>query len=232
MTVISFFAAYLFSGPFMGPLDSGGFANAERADIRGIHIVHHPLDLADILIREEREANAARRAAAKARAAQKREERRILEATRRRIERSSDNRILKGLLDLPRLPETAPIDGCAKINTGLTLGGGFMVFTCEKLRPSVAIARHEPVAYSYTQTLVKMGWRQQGPKKGDETKFTLTDEYGCKRQLSQRVWTDRSMNEPAYGKDDRDAYRQIVFLLNYSGKPCQRYYSLVKSLAQ
>lgn len=222
----------LHSGMMDAPQNFQYFGNTERAALSGVSIVNPYLNPADTTLRQVQETAAKTRAKAAARAKAKAEERRILAETRRRIALSSENRILKGLLDLPRLPETAPIDGCAKVNTGLTMGGGFMVFTCEKLRPSVAISRHEAVARTYAQTLGKMGWVQKGPKKGDETKFELTDQYGCVRKLSQRVWTDRSMNEPKTSNRNRDNYRQIVFILNYSGQLCQRYYQLVKSAAR
>jgi len=136
--------------------------------------------------------------------------------------------ILSGIIDLPRQAETAAIDGCAKVQTGLTIGGGFMLFTCEKLRPYYPISEQEAVAKRYEQSLQNMGWSYSKPLK-DGTEFTKRDAFGCTANLSIRVWKDRAINETVLRKT-RDAYRQIVFTANYSGAACEHYYPTVQAM--
>ncbi len=138
--------------------------------------------------------------------------------------------ILSGIIDLPRQAETAAIDGCAKVQTGLTIGGGFMLFTCEKLRPYYPISEHEIVAKRYHSALQEMGWRQ-AKTLDDGAEFTRRDTYGCTANLSVRVWKDRAINETILRKS-REVYRQIVFTANYNGAACERYYPMVQAMKQ
>lgn len=139
--------------------------------------------------------------------------------------------ILQGVLDLPRLDETGPIDGCANIQTGLTIGGGFMLFTCEKLLPYLPISDQETAAQRYTSKLKQMGWTQSAAM-NDGYKFTKRDDYGCTANLSVRVWKDRSMNEAPRPKTARKTHRQIVFTANYNGAACERYYPMVRAMKE
>lgn len=144
---------------------------------------------------------------------------------------ANNGTILQGVLDLPRADETGPIDGCANIQTGLTIGGGFMLFTCEKLLPYHPISAHEPVAQRYQSQLKQMGWTQAA-KMDDGFKFTKRDEFGCTANLSVRVWKDRSMNEAPRPKTARKSHRQIVFTANYNGAACERYYPMVRAMKE
>ena len=141
---------------------------------------------------------------------------------------ANNGTILAGVLDLPRLNETGPEDGCSRVQTGLTIGGGFMLFTCEKLLPYLPITEQETAARRYYSALKEMGWQQQAAME-DGFKFTKYDDYGCKATLSVRVWKDRAMNETILSKR-RDAYRQIVFTANYNGAACERYYPVVQAM--
>ncbi|GEM_PF-6839992 len=141
--------------------------------------------------------------------------------------------ILKGILDLPRLPETGPIDGCGMIQKGLTNGGGFMVFTCEKLLPYYPIDQHNIAAGRYHDSLISAGWNIKGNRSKTEntTEFVNLDRYGCERSVKMMVWTDRAMNETPMPNARREAFRQIVFLTQFKGAACEPYYETVKSLA-
>lgn len=141
---------------------------------------------------------------------------------------ANDGMILSGIIDLPRQAQTAPIDGCAKVQTGLTIGGGFMLFTCEKLLPYFPISEHEVAAKGYHTSLKNMGWTRSKTL-ADGAEFTKRDAFGCTANLSVRVWKDRAINETTLYKS-RDTYRQIVFTANYNGAACDRYYPVVQAM--
>jgi len=141
------------------------------------------------------------------------------------------NTILAGIIDLKRLPETGPIDGCDKVNKGLIMGGGFMLFSCEKLLPHEPISKHETVFRQYNAALLKDGWRKLADSKTKDVNYKRSDGLGCEANLNLKLWTDRSMNQPPRPATDRNAHRQIVFLAKFYGKSCERYYPIVEALA-
>ena len=144
---------------------------------------------------------------------------------------ADNGKIMEGLVDIPRLAETAPMDGCAKVNKGLIHSGGFLVFTCEKLLPYLPISEHASSFEKYQSILTQNGWQRQSGKQKSVT-YKRTDSYGCQARLELSLWTDRSMNEiPRRPASDRDAHRQIVFKAKFSGAACERYYSVANSLA-
>ena len=131
--------------------------------------------------------------------------------------------ILAGVLDLPRVSETAAIDGCQKVHRGLTMGGGFLFFTCEKLRPGIGIDRQEAVADTYGDALSMKGWERRYNEKKKQNEWVAFDSFGCKMTVSIKPWTDRSMNEPR-GKR-REDFRQIVFMTHFAkGQACEPAY--------
>lgn len=140
--------------------------------------------------------------------------------------------ILPEVLNLPRLPETGPLGGCATIHKGHTESGGFFVFTCEKLRPKVSIAQHEIIAHRYRVLLREAGWKKSVSDKLKTTSHNKTDAKGCRLSVDVTVWDDRVMGEPVLNREDRDSYRQIVFLTSFQGKPCEPYYETVKTLSR
>lgn len=144
---------------------------------------------------------------------------------------AAGNTILPGILNLKRQAYTAPIDGCQKVQKGLIMQGGFMLFTCEKLMPHYPISEHKPTFDRYRQSLLADGWRQQPGPSGKELQFTRSDGLGCSAELTLRLWTDRSMNEPRRPATDRNAHRQIVFMTKYFGRACDRYYPIAEALA-
>lgn len=152
-------------------------------------------------------------------------------AVRSPVRQSRSDIILDGILSLKRLPQTGPVDGCAKVQKGLIMQGGFMLFTCEKLLPQYTVSEHEPTYQKYNKALLNDGWKRDSGSTAKELKFVRTDASGCKANLSLRLWTDRSMNEPPRPAADRDAHRQIVFLAKYFGKACDRLYPIAESLA-
>ena len=166
--------------------------------------------------------------------------RREAERKRRVIERrrqatlkrmaAKGNLVMAGILSLKRLPETGPIDGCEKTQKGLIMQGGFMIFTCEKLLPDQPINRHEPAFQNYGRALLTDGWRKLPESTKIEMIFTRNDGFGCKPELSLRLWTDRSMNEPSKPADTREAHRQIVFTTKFRGQACDRYYPIAEAL--
>ena len=169
----------------------------------------------------------------------KREEinkRRKAEAYRHRqqqLAKAGGGLILAGILDLPRLRETGPVDGCAKVNKGLLNDGGFMVFTCEKLLAQYPI-KHQYVAMDrYKGELLKAGWRHAKAEdsRADNQSFRRRDSYGCNQTLRLTLWSDRAMNEPPAPVHARDKFRQIVFLTRFNGSACERYYPIVQALA-
>jgi len=139
--------------------------------------------------------------------------------------------IMEGLVDIPRLAETGPVDGCAKINKGLVNSGGLLVFTCEKLLPYLPISEHVSSFGRYQSILQANGWRRKSGN--DKTaRFFKTDAHGCRTRLDVMLWTDRSMNEiPKRPASDRDAHRQIVFKAKFSGASCERYYAIADNMA-
>ena len=133
--------------------------------------------------------------------------------------------ILPGVVDLPRSAETGAIDGCTKVHKGLTIAGGFMFFTCEKLLPGVAVSRQVEIATEYEQSLELRGWTKSWNAKKKQNEFVQHDDFGCKMTVSVRPWTDRSMNEGRHRKGDREAFRQIVFQTNFAkGDACEPTY--------
>lgn len=144
---------------------------------------------------------------------------------------ADNGKILEGLVDIPRLAATGPVDGCAKVNKGLVNTGGFLVFTCEKLLPYLPISEHAASFDNYQNILIATGWKLQSGK-AKSAKFIRTDSFGCKTRLEISLWTDRSMNEiPKRPSSDREAHRQIVFKAKFSGDACERYYTVANSLA-
>ncbi len=146
---------------------------------------------------------------------------------------AQDNNVLDGLLDLPRHEKTAPIDGCAKINKGLVMGGGFMLFTCEKLLPYYPIADHVSAYRDYQSMLHDAGWtptqsKEAGPNKKS---FKRTDALGCETNMDIELWTDRSMGESMMDIGNRDNHRQIVFKAWFRGAACERHYTTAQLLA-
>lgn len=146
---------------------------------------------------------------------------------------SSYDIILPGVLDLPRQAETAPLDGCATPQKGLTLDGGFMLISCEKLLPYHPIDLQDVAAEKYLSEIFNKGWDidVSDPEK-DVKKFVRRDDWGCTSKLSMMVWKDRSMNEirrPDMGRND---HRQIVFITRFEGEGrCDHHYDTVKRLA-
>lgn len=139
--------------------------------------------------------------------------------------------IMEGLVDIPRLAETGPVDGCAKISKGLIHSGGLLVFTCEKLLPYHPISEHASSFTRYQSILQSQGWQRKSGS--DKTaRFFKTDAFGCHTRLDVTLWTDRSMNEfPKRPASDRDAHRQIVFKAKFSGASCERYYDIASAMA-
>lgn len=140
--------------------------------------------------------------------------------------------ILPEVLNLPRLPETGPLDGCAKIHKGLTESGGFFVFTCEKLRPNVPIDQHGVLAHRYRVLLRDAGWKKAPTLKTNTTKHDFRDASGCRKSVEVTVWDDRLMGEPVLNRNDRSTFRQIVFLTTFSGRSCKPYYEIIQTLSK
>ena len=179
--------------------------------------------------REVAEARRARQAAVRAQKARIAAEKRRAEALALRS--TVGDIILPGVLNLPRGAETAPYDGCKKIQKGLIMGGGFMLFTCEKLLPGYPISQQERMYVRYGTEIMKEGWRRKPDSMRKHVKYVRDDGLGCEAHLDIRLFTDRSMNEPQRPASDRKSHRQIVFMAQFYGKPCERYYPVVKALA-
>ncbi len=143
---------------------------------------------------------------------------------------ADNGRILEGVVDIPRLSATGPVDGCAKIQKGLINNGGFLLFTCEKLLPYFPITDHASTFAQYKNVLTQNGWRAKASS-GDKAQFERTDATGCKAHLDMTLWKDRSMNEPKRASSDRDAHRQIVFMARFYGSACEHYYPTATALA-
>lgn len=144
---------------------------------------------------------------------------------------AGDNLILAGVLDLPRATETAPIDGCRKLQKGLTIGGGFLFFSCEKLRPEFNISHQQRIADHYKKSVLARGWKRSFDWGSDNPEqFIKTDIYGCETALKIMVWDDRVINETVTDRTDRNAFRQIVFLTSFEGKACEPKYQYIKSV--
>jgi len=141
--------------------------------------------------------------------------------------------IMGGLVDLPRSEKTAQIDGCTKTVKGLVMGGGFMLFTCEKLLPHYPIKEHMTAFNDYKKNFTDSGWtseRSAEPAK-NKVSFAQTDAQGCKKVVDMELWVDRSMNEPGMDMTKRDNHRQIVFKAWFRGPACESYYGLAEILA-
>lgn len=144
---------------------------------------------------------------------------------------ADNGKIMEGLVDIPRLAATGPLDGCSKINKGLVNSGGLLVFTCEKLLPYLPISEHAASFSKYQSILQSEGWKRQNGNQ-NTARFLKTDVYGCETRLDLLLWTDRSMNEiPRRPASDRDAHRQIVFKAKFSGAACERYYDIATAMA-
>ncbi len=141
--------------------------------------------------------------------------------------------ILEGLVDLPRLDATAPIDGCSKITKGLLHSGGFLVFTCEKLLPYFEISEHKTAFENYKSKFVSQGWkpvRSEDPAP-HKVSYARIDMSGCRVIVDLELWQDRSMNESMMDLGDRNNHRQIVFKAWFKGKACDLHYPTAKRLA-
>lgn len=144
---------------------------------------------------------------------------------------ANNGTILEGLVNIPRLDATGPVDGCGKVTKGLINSGGFLVFTCEKLLPYLPISEHAVSFSNYQTVLAADGWTRRGGNQ-KSVKYVKVDEFGCRTHLEMTLWTDRSMNElPARPATDRDAHRQIVFKAKFSGSACERYYAVAEAMA-
>lgn len=141
--------------------------------------------------------------------------------------------VMEGLVDLPRNEKTAQIDGCTKTVKGLVMGGGFMLFTCEKLLPFYPISDHSVAYNDYKKTFAGSGWESVPSAEPGKNKvsFAQTDAQGCKKVVDMELWADRSMNEPGIDRTKRDNHRQIVFKAWFRGKACDSYYDLAEILA-
>jgi len=146
---------------------------------------------------------------------------------------SAQNAIMEGLVDLPRHEKTAQIDGCTKTIKGLVMGGGFMLFTCEKLLPFHPIADHMTAYKDYQKIFKDNGWKSVPSDEPGKNKvsFTQTDGGGCKKVVDMEAWVDRSMGEPGMDMTKRDNHRQIVFKAWFRGSACESYYGLAEALA-
>lgn len=145
---------------------------------------------------------------------------------------ADNGRIFEGIVDIPRIESTAPMDGCAKVTKGLINNGGFLLFTCEKLVPYLPITEHEASFTKYQTILDSEGW-QRTKKAFNKATYVKTDAFGCQAHLEMTLWKDRSMNElPAAPASKRDAHRQIVFMAKFYGSACDRYYPLAEAMAR
>jgi len=141
--------------------------------------------------------------------------------------------ILGGLINISRSAKTAPIDGCAKTQTGLINTGGFTAFTCEKLLPNLPIEAQQTAYEEYQDAFLEAGWDVHLTQETSDTHsaFKRADEHGCETHVALKLWKDRSMNETPRDKTDREAYRQIVFKADFNGQACQRHYPAVLALS-
>lgn len=141
--------------------------------------------------------------------------------------------LFKGLTNIERQTETGRTDGCAKIQKGLTLSGGFLLIACEKLKSELPIGLQDIAARKYMAHMETLGWKKDpSHKKKGETKYLKTDATGCNRTMSVGVWTDRALNEPRLPGLTRRDYRQIVFIMGFDGKTCEHHYEGVKQAAR
>ncbi len=141
--------------------------------------------------------------------------------------------LFKGLTNIERQNETSRTDGCAKIQKGLTLSGGFLLIACEKLKSELPIGLQDIAARKYMAHMETLGWKKDpSHKKKGETKYLKTDATGCNRTMSVGVWTDRALNEPRLPGLTRRDYRQIVFIMGFDGKTCEHHYEGVKQAAR
>jgi len=219
----------LFAGEPSG-LSESHYRYGHRVDsdqVRQVRLLIPASELTEKMRNEVREARRQRKI--KARRAEIAAERRR-QAALERAGRTGDL-ILAGLLSLPREPATGAFDGCAKIQKGLIMGGGFMVFTCEKLKPELPITQHKQSFLRYKDALMKDGWRYLPESKNNELVFARNDGFGCDSELQLKLWTDRSMNESFRPASDRNAHRQIVFMAKFYGPKCERYFPIAEALA-
>lgn len=144
--------------------------------------------------------------------------------------------ILRGLVDLPRLKKTGPIDGCSTAQKGVIKSGGFLLFTCEKLRYGHPIEEQKAAFEHYHQALLGQGWEKNPIKKdaGKVRKFQLirSEADGCETHLEMALWADRSLNERGHDRSNRNAFRQIMFMVRFYDEACQRYYPAVEQLVR
>jgi len=147
--------------------------------------------------------------------------------------KADNGSILEGLVDIPRLQVTAPIDGCSKITKGLIHSGGFLVFTCEKLLPYFEISQHKQAFENYKSKFVSQGWTLTGSEDPAPHKvsYARTDVTGCRVVVDMELWRDRSMNESMMDLGDRNNHRQIVFKAWFKGKACDLHYPTAERLA-
>lgn len=146
----------------------------------------------------------------------------------------ASNSILSGLIDLPRHEKTGPVDGCSKVNKGHVMGGGFMMFTCEKLLPYYPIRDHRAAFNDYQIKFKNKGW---SAAKSDEPapnkkSFKRMDDFGCETTVDMELWTDRSMNETMMDNSLRNNHRQIVFKAWFRGDKCEVHYETAELLTQ
>ena len=135
--------------------------------------------------------------------------------------------ILAGVLDLPRSPDTEATRGCAKVHKGLTIGGGFLMFTCERLREGLPIGMQADAAQGYGRMLELRGWEARYNERKKLVEYHSTIGAGCRMTVSIRPWTDRTMNEPRPAS--REGFRQIVFTTSFAkGPACEPTYQRFK----
>lgn len=142
------------------------------------------------------------------------------------------NVIMPGLLDLPRHEYTGPLDGCTSTKKGLVMGGGFMLFTCEKLLPFYEISDHSVTYEAYQNIFEEEGWKETPSEEPAKNKvsFKRKDSFGCDVIVDMELWTDRSMNESNLNLGDRNSHRQIVFKAWFRGDICDIHYETAESL--
>lgn len=148
-------------------------------------------------------------------------------------EPSQANVIMPSLMDLPRHDYTAPIDGCSSTKKGLVMGGGFMLFTCEKLLPFYDISEHAKTYEAYQNIFKENGWSETPSEEPGRNKisFKRQDALGCKMTVDMELWTDRSMNESSMNLGERNNHRQIVFKAWFRGDACEVHYDTAELIA-
>lgn len=140
--------------------------------------------------------------------------------------------ILEGIIDLPRLKTTGPIDGCSTVQEGIMKSGGFLLFTCEKLRYGQPIEEQEKAFDHYQDVLAERGWEARPLKnksKVEKAYFVRAEDDGCETHLELALWKDRTLNERGHDKANRKAFRQIMFMARFPHEACKRYYPHVQA---